>query len=70
MNSSLPNAVFSKIASNQIAMQSDCIARVLNVDLAAVKNKVYGEKSAKSPVTYSLLLVIRNGNECGFLVVD
>ena len=42
----------------------------LNDDLAAVKNNVYGEQSAKSPVTYSMLLVMRNGNECGFLVVD
>jgi len=33
-------------------------------------NKVYGEKSAKTLVTYNLLLVMRNGDECGFLVVD
>jgi hypothetical protein len=43
-------------------MQSDCIAMGLNDDLAAVKNNVYGEKSAKTPVTYSLLLAIRNGD--------
>jgi len=35
-----------------------------------VKNKVSGEKSAKSPVAYSLPLVMRNGDECGFLAVD
>jgi len=46
------SAVFSKIA-----MQSDCIAMDFDV-----KNNVYGEKSVKSPVTYSLLLVIRNGD--------
>ena len=51
------NAVFSKIS-----MQSDCIERGLSDDLSAVKNKVYGEKSAESPVTYSLLLVMRNGD--------
>ena len=51
-------------------MQSDCIAWGLNDYLAAVNNKVYGEKSAKTLVTYNLLLVMRNGDECGFLVVD
>ena len=51
------NAIFSKMA-----MQSDCIARGLNDDLSDVINKVYGEQSAKSPVTYSLLLVMRNGD--------
>jgi len=39
------NAVFSKIS-----MQSDCIERGLSDDLSAVKNKVYGEKSAKTPI--------------------
>ena len=43
-------------------MQSDCIASGLNDDLADVKNNVYGEKSAKTPVSYSLLLVMRNGD--------
>ena len=56
------SAVFSKIASNQIAMQSDCIARGLNDDLAAVKNIVCGEKSAKSPVPSYLWLYMRNGD--------
>ena len=39
------NAAFSKIA-----MQSDCIAMVSNDDFSAVKNKVYGEESAKTPI--------------------
>jgi len=34
----------------------------LNDDLSDVKNNVYGEESVKSPVTYSLLLVMRNGD--------
>jgi len=34
----------------------------LNDDFAAVKNNVFGEQSAKSPVTYNLLLVMRNGD--------
>jgi len=33
-----------------------------NDDFSAVKNKVYGEESAKTPVTYSLLLGMRNGD--------
>ena len=33
----------------------------LDDDVAAVKNNIYSKESAKSPVTYSLLLVMRNG---------
>ena len=55
------NAVFSKIAAIRL-LQSDCIAMGLNDDLAEVYSLVYSEESVKSPVTYSLLLVMRNGD--------
>jgi len=39
------NAVFLKIAAIRL-LQSDCIARILNDDLADEKNKVYSEQNA------------------------